>query len=214
MLWFIFGGDLLKNRRLGNFRFSDYWGSWVACLLYFGMAIACTAVDLHIFFVVLPLIYCSIRIWTIISPHFERFALNDKEIVVSKFKKERTIPLPDKLTVILSYADVCPPLSVHLDNNNQTHILKDKISVSILQEMTIEFALHSLHKTAYTKKYTMSDVEHCFDPYRFVYSFVFNADLFAHLLDGRECLVIVPESLVEKLSLHFDTADFYVDKGF
>lgn len=208
------GVIVLKKRRFGSFRFSDYWGSWIACLLYFGMVIAFIAVDLYVFFVVLPLIFCLIRIWTIISPHFEWFALNDKEIVVSKFKKEKTIPLSDKLTVILSYADVCPPLSIHLDHNNQTHILKDKISVSILQEMPIEFALNSLHKTAYSRKYTMSSVEHCFDAYRFVYSFVFDTASFARLLDGRECLVIIPESLVGKLFLDFDTSKYYIDKDF
>lgn len=113
---------------------------------------------------------------------------------------------------VVSYADICPPLAVRTVVGNQTHILKDKFAVSILKEMPAEVALEILHRNR-AQKYTNSNIQTVFDDYRYIYSFVCDQSLFDELIANRECLLIIPESLIGVISFDQNTINVRIDSG-
>lgn len=123
-----------KFKRLGKFRFCDYWSSWCAICIYIIFFVACIILRIPIFFGVLSIVCAIIRVLTIIAPHREKFVINEDSITVFLGKKEGEICLPSELTIIVSYVDVCTPFAVPLVRSNRTHILKNKIGVTILKK--------------------------------------------------------------------------------
>jgi len=114
----------------------------------------------------------------------------------------------------VSYADVCPPLTINTTYGNPTHILKDKFAVSILQKMPAEDVLEILHQKLYlVQKYTTSSIRAVFDDYRYIYSFVCDQFLLDALIDSKKCLLIVPESLSKVIAFESSVENVYIDSG-
>lgn len=202
----------MRNKRLGEFRFGDYVGSWVSIVILLLFSTACIVLELSCLFVVFSLVYAIFWIMAILIPHCEQFSINSDSITVFWGRKTKTIYLPEELTLIVSYADVCPPLAVRTALGNQTHVLKDKFAVSILKKMPIEVTLDTLHQDR-IKKYTNSSIGNVFDDYRYIYSFVCNQLLLDTLIANRKCLVIVPESLSKVISFESNNENVYIDIG-
>lgn len=202
----------MKNRRLGKFRFSDYYISWFSIVLLLLFSIASIVVKLSFLFVAFPSMYAVIWLGVILVPHCEQFSINSDSISVFWGRQTKTIYLPAELTLIVSYADVCPPLTIRTAVGNQTHILKDKFAVSILQKMPVEVALETLHQNR-IQKYTTSSIRTVFDDHRYIYSFVCNQFLFDALFANRKCLLIVPESLSKAISFESSFDNVYIDQG-
>ena len=114
---------------------------------------------------------------------------------------------------MVSHADVCPPLAMHTDMGNKTHILKDKVAVSILQKMPVEVVLDVLHRN-YVRKYTTSRIRTVFDDYRYIYSFVCNQSLLDALIANRKCLLILPESLSKGMTFELSADNVVIDLGY
>jgi len=146
-------------------------------------------------------------------PHCELFSISGDSITVYFGRQTKSIQLPAELTLIVSYADVCPPLAIRTAVGNQTHILKDKFAVSILQKMPVELALETLHRN-HIKKYTTSRIRTVFDDYRYIYSFVCDQFLLDALIADRKCLLIVPESLSKVISFESSIENVYIDPGY
>lgn len=202
----------MRNKRLGEFRFGDYVGSWVSIVILLLFSTACIVLELSCLFVVFSLVYAIFWIMAILIPHCEQFSINSDSITVFWGRKTKTIYLPEELTLIVSYADVCPPLAVRTALGNQTHVLKDKFAVSILKKMPIEVTLDTLHQDRIIK-YTNSSIGNVFDDYRYIYSFVCNQLLLDTLIANRKCLVIVPESLSKVISFEANNENVYIDIG-
>lgn len=113
---------------------------------------------------------------------------------------------------MVSYADVCPPLTLRTAIGNQTHILKDKYAVSILQKMPLGIAIEALHRNQ-IHNYTTSIVQRVFDDCRYIYGFVCNQSQIDKLIANQNCLLIIPESLQEKLSVDQSIVDVHIDFG-
>jgi len=203
----------MKNRRLGEFRFCDYCVSWIAIALLLLFCISSIVLDLSFLFVIFPTVYAVVWLGVILVPHREQFVMSGDSVTVFSGKKKQTICLPSELTLVLSYADVCPPFAMRTAVGNQTHILKDKFAVSILQKMTVEVALEALHRNR-IQKYTTSRIQTVFDDYRYIYSFVCNQSLFDELIANRKCLLIIPESLSEVISFDPNIVNVYIDEGY
>ncbi len=202
----------MKNRRFGKFRFRDFGISWIAIALLLLFSVASVVLKLSLLFVIFPAVYAIIRLVILLVPYCEQFVISRDFITVFWGKKAKTIPLPSKLTLVVSYADICPPLAVRTVVANQTHILKDKFAVSILKEMPAEVALEILHRNR-AQKYTNSTIQTVFDDYRYIYSFVCNRSLFDELIANRECLLIFPESLIGVISFDQNTINVRIDSG-
>ena len=202
----------MKNKRFGDFRFCDYCVSWISIVVLLLFSIACLVLKLSFLFAIFPFVYAVIWLVSILIPHREQFAINNDTITTFVGKRRQTICIPSELTLIISYADICPPLAVRTAYGNETHILKDKFAVSILQKMPKEKALEILHQSR-VQMYTTSVIRTAFDDYHYIYSFVCNQSLLDELIANRECLLIVPETLSKKISFGSCIDNVYIDQG-
>lgn len=200
----------MKNYRYGIFNASDYCITWISVVFLLLFSVASLILDLSFFFVAVPIAYDLILLWKILIPHTEQFVLNKNEIIVYKGKKEYLIALPTKITLVVSYADICPPFAKRISLWNQTHILKDKYAVSILRDISPERVFDTLHQCP-AQQYTTSTVQTVFDDYQYIYSFVCNQSLIEKLVARKQCVVIVPQSLFSKVSIDSKKAEVYID---
>ena len=203
----------MKNRRLGKFRFRDYCISWISIALLLLFSVASFVLELPFMLAIFPSVYAIIWIGAILVPHCEQFSISGDSITVFRGGKTEIIPLPAELTLIVSYADVCPPFTMRTAVGNETHILKDKFAVSILQKMPVEVALEGLHRN-HIKKYTTSSIRTVFDDYRYIYGFVCDQFLLDALTANRKYLLIVPESLSKAISFQSGIENVYIDLGY
>ena len=200
----------MKTRRLGKFRFGDYYTSLFSIVILLLFSTASIVLELSFLFVFFPSVYAIIWFGAILVSHCEQFSINSNSISVFWGRQTKTINLPVELTLIVSYADVCPPLTIRTAVGNQTHILKDKFAVTILQKMPVDVALETLHQNR-IQKYTTSSIRTVFDEHRYIYSFVCNQFLFDALIANRKCLLIVPESLSKVISFESSIENVYID---
>ncbi len=113
----------------------------------------------------------------------------------------------------MSYADIGTLLSKRLGAPNESYRLKNKYAVSILQKMELEDVLTRLHGK-YATRYSSESIEASFYSWHFCYSFVCDQDLLDKLLQDRQCLLIIPESLKEKVTFSSEIENLYIDKGY
>lgn len=202
----------MRYKRLGKFRFGDYYSSWVSIVILLLFSTVSMMIELPFLFVIFPSLYAITWFGIILFPHSEQFTINSDSISVFKGGQTKIIHLPAELTLIVSYADVCPPLTIRTAFGNQTHILKDRFAVSILQKMPVEVALETLHQNR-IQKYTTSSIRTVFDDYRYIYSFVCDQFLVDALLDSKKCFLIVPESLSKLIAFESSVENVYIDPG-
>ena len=202
----------MRNRRYGKFRFGDYAASWAVIAVMLLFSTAALVLALPRWAAVLPAAFAAVRLWAVLSPQCESFILNRGSVTVFRGGKSQTIDLPPDITIVASYADICPPLTVRTPAGNRTHILKDKYAVSILRDVPLDAALEGLHRNG-TKKYTSSWVQAAFEGYRYVYGFVCDQAMLDELTADRQCLLIIPESLSGKITVSSAAAKVYIDAG-
>ena len=169
--------------------------------------------DTHIYLLIWPLGLLLIMAHSIYEPNSERFMISGDTITIMQGKKEKKVSIPSELTLVISYADVCPPLAKRISYGNQTYILKGRYAISILKKIPLEDALVRLHRN-YTRKYTTSTVEACFDECLYVYSFVGNHEILDRLLSNRNCQIIIPETLLNQISIDFHKVNVHIDTGY
>ena len=198
------------KKRYGKFNFSDYCASHFALLVLLSFSVLGWIIEAPVILLFFPIVFALIWAWTIFSPHREQFVIKDDSITTFIGKKTKTIPLPSGLTLVISCADIAPPLTRRTAIGNTTHILKDKIAVSVLQDMETEYVLNRLHQN-HVKTYTQSMIKADFDGYGFIYSFVYYQDAFDKIIEGRKCSIIIPESLKEKVIINSSNVDVYID---
>ena len=203
----------MKFFRYGKFSFADYWGSWISIIILLAYSVCCIVLHLSLIFVFFSLVYAFIWLIKILMTINESFMIVDNDIIISKIGKAQKIPIPSELTLIISYADVCPPLAIRTATGKQTHNLKDKFAISILTKMPLDITLETLHKNR-IEEYTNSIIQTTFNDYRYIYSFVFNQFLLDSLICNRDCILILPQSLVEKITvdLNYTNTIVYIDK--
>lgn len=200
----------MEYRRYGTFHLSDYRGSWFAIAVYLALAIGNYILsEISIFYIAILIIYAVIRLWSIISPNCERFSIDGSVITARKGKRVEKITIPAEITLVISHADISPPLSVRTPHGNKTHILKDKYAISILSETRIESILKRLHESS-VKKYTTSLIELIFG-FQFVYSFVCDEELLVSMMQNRECFIIIPECFVDQIPIIKQASNVYID---
>ena len=203
----------MEHRRYGEFQFNDYCASWVGIATLLIFAVASLVLNMHCMFAVFPSLYAIIWTWTILAPNIEKFSISSEKIIVKKGRKKEEIPIPSKLCLVVSNVDICPPLAIRTPIGNETHILKDKYAVSVLQAMPLEDALMGLHRNN-MHKYTTSTIQRSFDDCRYIYYFVCDRVLLDKLIDNRECQLIIPESLLERVPINRGKVNLHIDVGY
>lgn len=203
----------MKYRRYGAFRLSDYWASWIGIASLLIFAISSFVLRLSWWITVFSSGYAVLWTWMIISPSRERFYLSSQEITVIKRGKKQCIHFPSDVCLIISYADIRPPFAMRTASGNETHILKGRYAVSILQRMPLNDALDRLHK-GYLRRYTTSTIRACFEEFRYIYCFVCDNELLDLILHDKNCLLIVPESLASQVSTNHPNVTVHIDAGY
>ena len=203
----------MKHKRYGKFRFSDYISGWIAILITLGLTIAGILTDIKIYLLVCPILVLISMAWSIYKLNSESFSISGDEIIITRGKKEEKIFIPLNPTLIVSYADVCPPLAKRISYGLPTYMLKGRYAISILNNMPLETAMEKLHKN-YVRKYANSTVEEVFNGQLFVYSFVGNQQILDELLNNRNCQIIIPQSLLNKIPIDTQQSNVYVDNGY
>lgn len=188
----------MEYRRYGKFRFNDYTASWIGIAILVFFSVASIIFKLPTWYAILPGIYAIIWLLTILMSNTESYSISENKFLAKKGSKIKEIEIPSEITIIVSYADICPPLAVRTAYGNQTHILRDKYAVTVFQIMPIDFIIECLYR-GYIKKHTTSTVRRSFDEYRYVYGFVCVQEVMDKLIANRNCLLIIPKSLQDKI---------------
>lgn len=134
------------------------------------------------------------------------FLLPKKKNVIEK------VILPSKLTIVISYADVCTDLAKRVGLLNQTYMLNGRWAISLLNEMPVGEVLEHLHGK-YAWRYTNCWVEKLLKP-KFIYSFVCDQDMLEKVLFNENYTLILPETLLDKIDTRRLKGKIYIDKGF
>ena len=203
----------MKKYRYGEFKIRD-------CYIPFLIATICLITAflgfiLDVIHVLMPLAFaCAliaiIHIITILISYKEQFILNTDHVVSIKGRKVKKIDIPFEATLVISYADICPPLAKRNFYSNNTHIIKDRYAVTILRKMPTDNVLADLHKNR-VKMYTTSMLASIFAGYRYIYCFVCDQDDLEHLITNRKCSLIIPESLLHNVNADFQSCDVCID---
>ena len=178
-------------------------------MLLFIFSIVCLVFELYIF-AIISVIYALIWVATIVMPNKEKFIIEDDWIFATKGKDTKKIIIPKKVTVVFSYADVCPPFARRTALGNETHILKDKYAITILNELPLEVVIKKLHSN-YIQLYTTSTIKASFEECCYIYSFVCCEELVIRLMHNRNCQLIVPQSLLKELKYLPQGENVYID---
>ncbi len=207
----------MMHRRYGRFRMRDYSSAWFGVAVMIAPVIAGLLMDMQFYLLIWPLMLSVIMVWSIWEPNRERFSISGDKITVNKGRKCKEIRIPSELSLVVSYADVCPTFSKHISHGGKTYMLKGRCAVSVLQKMPFETILECLHLN-YARRYTNTTVETVFDGYHCIYnciySFVCDQNLLDQLLVNRDCELIIPESLREKISVDLSNVKVYIDMGY
>ena len=203
----------MKYRRYGKFRFSDYTSAWLVIVFLFVLVVVGFLTDTQFYLLIWPLLLLMIMAWSIYKPNSERFLISGDTITIMQGRKKQEVSIPSEPTLVVSYADVCPPLAKRVSYGNQTYMLKGRYAISILQKIPLEIAIVRLHEN-YTRKYTNSTVEACFDEHLYVYSFVGNQEIVDKLIANNKCQIIIPESLLSQLPINLNQINAHIDTGY
>lgn len=203
----------MAHPRYGKFRFRDYISGWFAIIFFLVIVIDGYLTNTLVHLLIWPLFLSMIMAWSIYKPNRERFIISDNIITIIQGRKEQKVIIPSEITLVVSYADVYPPLAKRVGGVNQTYVLKGRYAVSILHKVPLERVLECLHKN-YARKYFMSTIEERFNEQTFIYSFVCNRELLDDLLVRENYQLIIPESLLKMVFVNQNTANVYVDVGY
>lgn len=149
---------------------------------------------------------------SVVIPYMEKFTFNQKRIIACKGRAVYEKIFPEKIIVVISYADMCTDLAKRVSLINQTYVLKESWAISILDNVGVEKVLERLHRKG-AFRYTNCWIEEWLAQY-FVYSFVCNQSILEEVLLDKDFTLIIPETLASIISTKNLRGEIYIDKGF
>lgn len=200
--------------RYGRYNFKNNRGIWFGALgmLLFGMLGYLNDLPLYVSLGYIGVAICGI-VFSLL-PYREYFSINENQLVIKRGRKMKEISIPQELLLIISDADVKPRIwAMRTENTRQTVLLKGQYFISILKKMPIELAVEKLHYN-YAKSYTNTRIEDHFPEYMMIYSFIYDERSFEQLVYKRDVIVIIPESLENKIIFGHRPENLYIDKGY
>lgn len=203
----------MEHKRYEKFNAKDYISSWVAMLFLLFLTAFCLFATELSWLSFFPLTLVVVMTWAIYSPHRERFFISGTSLTIIRGKTRQNVIIPDEPVLVIAYADVCPSFVKRISSGNQTHLLKDRWSVSILQNVPFETVLNHIHRDR-AFRYTTSMVEASFLEHQYVYDFVCNKELLEELISNRHCQIIVPKSLLGKVPIVSNQSKFFIDESY
>jgi hypothetical protein len=207
-------GGLMKYRRYGKFRFSDYITTWVAFAFFMVLIVFALLTNTPHYWLILPLLFSIYMVWSVYQPNSEYFLIDEDTITIMRGRKRRKVSIPSESILVVSYADVCSSLTKSVSYGNQTYMLKGRYAISILHKIPLESVLEELH-SRHATKYTNTAIEVSFnEQYPYVYSFVCNQAILDKLIDNGTYQIIIPETLLKQISIDSDKSNVHIDWGY
>ncbi|MBQ8215094.1 MAG: hypothetical protein IJZ33_02405 [Clostridia bacterium] len=217
------------NKRYGEFKAKDLLTCWIGLSLFgiMGLCSIITSVWGGVLFIIFGFLLIGGGIWSVLTyalQYKERFSLNGDTLKVWRYSSRcEDIRLPNDLIVIVSVADMSTLTSKKIGVvGTDRFTLKGRFAISLLQDISVEKTLTVLHNSnlywsRMYNKYTNSFIEADFEticPNRFIYSFVGSNELLKELCLGRNCTVIIQESLSNQIETADLNATVLIDKGY
>lgn len=184
------------NSRYGRFNINDFILYIIIYgLMLLGGLIALVSTDLKWASILLMTVSigCVIKM---LLPYREKFSIHSDKIIVRVGRREQTISLPKRLTIVISLTDIRETMG------NQSYVLNGKYSLTLLENLSAEEFIQRYRATKATK-YTTSVLEEKFK-HHYIYSFVYDCSVMKQLLAGCECIFIVPKSIADIISDDID----------
>ena len=184
------------NSRYGRFNINDYVLYIIMSgLMFVGglISLVLTEVKWIGVFVMIASIFWVIEM---LLPYREKFSIHTDKIKVRVGKRERYIPLPKRLIIVISLTDIREKMG------NQSYVLNGRYSLTLLENLSAEEFLQRYRATK-ASKYTTSVLEEKFN-HHFLYSFVYDCSVMKQLLAGCEYTLIAPKSIADILSDDID----------
>lgn len=202
----------MKYRRYGKFRLKNHVSNCCMYLLFAGIGIVGItmgdAMISDILFICIPMVDAIVTL----IPYREKFLVNQTSLLLYKGRTTEEKFFPAKMTVVLSYADMCTDLAKRVSLVNQTYMLKGEWAISLLEDVSVNKVIEKLHgKGAW--RYTNCWVEELLSSH-FIYSFVCNQSVLEEVLSDKNYTLIIPESLLHKIDIQKIKGEIYIDKGF
>lgn len=202
----------MKYRRYGKIKLKNHLSNCFFDLLFFLFGIACITTGNS---EMSGAIFIGIAIFDVIHTliqYREKFLINKDTFVVYKKRRIKSINLPSKMTVVISYADMCTDLAKRVTLYNSTYMLKGEWAISLLEDVFVEKVIERLHgKGAW--RYTNCWVEELLKQH-FIYSFVCNQSMLEEVLSDKNFTLIIPETLLHMIDTKKLRGEIYIDKGF
>lgn len=202
----------MKYRRYGKIRLKNHLSNCFFDLFFLLFGIAGIAIGTS---KTSSVVFIGIAIFDVIHtsiPYREKFLVNQETVIVYKKRKNKSIHIPSKVTVVISYADMCTDLAKRVTLYNSTYMLKGEWAISLLKDVPLEKVIERLHRKG-AWRYTNCWVEELLKQY-FVYSFVCNQSMLEDILRNKDFTLIIPETLLGMIDTKNLKGDIYIDKGF
>ena len=202
----------MKKERYGKFRFRDYAITLIPSFFLAVLAIAELCSGMPLLWII-PLLLSVYWIWSIYKISKESFCILDDKLKIVRGNREYEMVIPAMPTIVVSYADACTQFEKEHGLGDRTYLLNGRFAISILQPAPLEEVLERLH-VKHMVRYTNTTVERIFENSFFIYSFVGSQELMDRLLTGRQCQIIIPESLQKQALINMNEKNVYVDIGY
>lgn len=182
--------------RYGAFNIKDYiLYLAMGCLLFFCGLFTIVLIELkwECVFVMIIAVFMVARL---LLPYREKYSIHTDGIKVRVGKRERYIPLPKRLIIVISLTDLPGKMGI------QSYALDEKYSLTLLENLSAEEFLQRYRATR-ASIYITSLLEEKF-AHHFLYSFVYDSSAMKQILAGRECTIIAPKSMAHILGDDID----------
>lgn len=202
----------MKHRRYGKFRLKNHVGNCCMDLLLVGIGIIGITIGHARIGGALFICFSMLDFIVNLIPYREKFSVNQTSLILYKGRATEEKFFPAKMTVVLSYADMCNDLAKSVTLVNQTYMLKGEWAISLLEDVPVNKVIDCLHGNG-AWRYTNCWVEELLKKH-FIYSFVCNQSVLEKVLYDKNFTLIIPETLLDKINIQRIKGEIYIDKGF
>lgn len=207
-------------KRYGVFRITDYRNQCFE-LIAIGTALAIYVMCMLVLPLDRMLLICLLPavIRVIATAYFiwnssrECFDIVDDTIIVQKGKMKYLKKIPEELTLIISYADVCESgyvIPMGMPEKWMPYAMEGKYGLSIFKSMDMKEVIKRVHSHDIGRD-TMNTIKAAFEEHQFIYSFVYEEALLKEIARNRKVNLLMPKSLLDEVQINLQIGTIYID---
>ena len=197
----------MKYYRYGKLRVHDYCLLWLpyAIILFLGCIIlafnSVIYAEMKITVIGVILIFLALTsFFTTLVRLREHFCIEENTLTVTYCGGRKEIILPAHLTVVICYSDFIPPFATRSVNSlymKQTLVFDGQFVAVLMEGALDQDSIRLFRRYHYSASHVADALQE-----RLIYSFVCNQELFDYLTDLTKCSVVIPASLLKKITIN------------